>query len=328
MRLALLHISDIHFKHDKENLALDKAPKIKAALQSVTPDLDACFIVITGDVAYSGKKAEYKIAQKFFSELRELIQGINPSLKVESVFVPGNHDCDFERESDVRPLAMSNMQSLVEKLDPSGNTAKECLDVQDEFFKFEAGFKNNPEIPKDKRLYYERSSEIGGKTIKFNCYNTAWVSRIPEPPGQLVYPTHIAVASSKAENNHDIEISIMHHPHNWLEPNNGSTLKKHLHRTSDIILTGHEHETDAYLRMHISGEDVFYTEGAALQEHKGTRSGFNIILIDLEGSRQKVFQFEWKNDQYVPRRQEPEWDLFVKNKFLVVVQAGDAKARL
>ena len=45
---------------------------IAAALRGLSePELEACFVAVTGDIAFSGKEAEYAVALEFFTDLKE-----------------------------------------------------------------------------------------------------------------------------------------------------------------------------------------------------------------------------------------------------------------
>lgn len=87
-----LHLSDLHFRGDE---AWDRRTVVKALHrkaeslkdEGLAPDL----VFVTGDVAWSGKRGEYEHAQRFFTQLGDVL-GLKPR---ESFFVvPGNHDVD------------------------------------------------------------------------------------------------------------------------------------------------------------------------------------------------------------------------------------------
>src|SRR5215207_6788786 len=118
MKLAVLQIGDIHFKETGNPVAA-RAKKIKQAFQSLSAEIDACVIAVAGDVAFSGKKAEYGVAETFFSELREQIESITPSIRVEFVIVPGNHDCDLGGDQELRDELIEGIPAKLATLDPS-----------------------------------------------------------------------------------------------------------------------------------------------------------------------------------------------------------------
>ncbi|MGQ0762488.1 MAG: metallophosphoesterase family protein [Acidobacteriota bacterium] len=327
MKLAILHLSDIHFG-DGENPVSTRADRIRRAVQSAGHKLDACFIALTGDIAFSGAKSQYTQAHKFLVDLITGIRSIPDLNQCQCVMVPGNHDCDFDNESDIRGTLLDTMKDHVADLRAGSDRVLKCVEIQNEFFRFQSRFNaKNYELPLDERLHYKQEFQIDGRSVRFNCYNTAWVSRKEELPGTLLYPVQIA-ADENESYDADLTVSLMHHPYGWLNPDNSNLLKKWLNQTSDVILTGHEHRQDAYYKKYLpadSGAEVFHTEGAALQQERHDQdpdspsSGFNILVIDLSNRRQKTIAYHWDRDKYLPRS-EPSWLPSVRNRALRLSQ--------
>src|SRR5712671_720676 len=99
--MLFLHISDIHFKQvevgqpDDPNLALrnDMIRDVKAIRQRIGP---ADGVLLSGDVAFAGKAAEYDFAYRWLEKELCPAAGCN----IDSVFVvPGNHDVDRSAEA-------------------------------------------------------------------------------------------------------------------------------------------------------------------------------------------------------------------------------------
>jgi hypothetical protein len=92
-KIAILHLSDIHFKKDKddENKTFRKdvknkmLAKIKEHIDRNNLDLD--FVAVTGDIAFSGM--EYNEAKSFFDDFKSILPE-----KTVFLAVPGNHDVD------------------------------------------------------------------------------------------------------------------------------------------------------------------------------------------------------------------------------------------
>ncbi len=62
---AILQISDIHIRNANNPILL-LPDKIVAALRGLQVELDGCIVVVAGDIAYSGTKDEYVLAEAFF----------------------------------------------------------------------------------------------------------------------------------------------------------------------------------------------------------------------------------------------------------------------
>ena len=91
MNFTWLHVSDFHIRSGDP---YDRDVVLRALTKSVKdfrergrrPDL----IFATGDIAFSGKTAEYELATQFFDDLIEAA-----GLKRRNLYViPGNHDVD------------------------------------------------------------------------------------------------------------------------------------------------------------------------------------------------------------------------------------------
>ena len=84
-----LHISDLHIRNAEEaqrQLVLSEMLEDIRRRNAIGEQVD--FVVVTGDLAFSGKGEEYKIVSGFFGDLVASL-GLSP----DKVFcVPGNHD--------------------------------------------------------------------------------------------------------------------------------------------------------------------------------------------------------------------------------------------
>jgi hypothetical protein len=111
-------------------------------------------------------------------------------------------------------------------------------------------------------------------------------------------------------------ITCFHHPYGWIESNNAREFKRLVETTSDIILTGHEHESGYYSREDfMTGANALYIEGSVLQSGKGrSESGFNAIVIDLNAARTKNFFFRAHSEIYIATDPNPDWLEFHRNK--------------
>jgi hypothetical protein len=125
--------------------------------------------------------------------------------------------------------------------------------------------------------------------LRFNCFNTSWVSKIKEVQGSIFYPVDIINIPTS---NVDIVISMFHHTYNWFQPENGRAFRKLVEKSSDIILTGHEHDQDIIIKDNGTGTITHYLEGGILQDSNDiSKSSFNAILVNLETQKYKIFLF-------------------------------------
>jgi DNA repair exonuclease SbcCD nuclease subunit len=294
MKLAFLHLSDIHLR-DTENEVDKRADKIAAALASADPLIDACVVAITGDIAFSGRRVEYDRAREFFGILRDHLRSRYGDKNIAFFLVPGNHDCDFSNDGDLRSVVLSKLPETIDHLDPDSDITGCLLSVQKEFFNFAAELIGVSDSPKP-WLFQECVKSVGDIKVRVKCYNTALASQLSEQQGQLFFPTHVAEGEISADR--AITVSLFHHPYLWLNAENAVKFRKHIEARSDLVLTGHMHEQSTFAKTNLTGENINYHEGAVLQDDESARSGFNVIVCDLEQQRNRRFEFGWSGQAY------------------------------
>jgi len=311
MKLLLLHLSDIHIKSEGDFI-LKRADRIADAMAGLDTGIAGCIVIVTGDIAFSGQADQYVLADQFLNQLKTyLIKTVEVS-EVHIILVPGNHDCDFSTPNQVRDILIGTLaKGAVETV--SAELATQSMAVQSNYWQFASRVSGAilKSVPND-QLCRTEQIKIGNKTISFNAYNTAWMSQIHEVQGNLNFP-YSFIPDEDATS--DLVVSIFHHPYNWLESVNARVFRTSVERNSDLILTGHEHESDLYTKTNRrSGESIEYVEGAVLQDSKTQESGFNAILIDLETEKQKFFYGTWNGKLYGTEAVNATWQDFQRNK--------------
>lgn len=311
-RIAVVQLSDIHFKV-ANNPVQTRKDKILAAIQPVLQGVDGLVFALTGDVAFSGCHEEYEVALGFFDDVKRAILKIDSALSVDFVVIPGNHDCNFRTQNDLRPALLENLSAKIETLDPEGEIVRQMVGVQDDFFSFYARLTGAAEIPVTSRLHYQTRVEVGGTfSIVFDCYNTAWTSQKDEQQGELFFPHRLLMHETTEEEDH-LRISLLHHRDNWIEANNARFLRDHIETYSDVILSGHEHVAAAYTKTQIDGMEAQYIEGAVLQDSSSPgNSGFTVLVFDLRDNLQKMLRFRWGGQRYSLEGGD-EWRSFRRN---------------
>ncbi|MCP4217043.1 MAG: hypothetical protein GY765_20515, partial [bacterium] len=87
---TILHLSDIHFKTSATATVTDVHGKLARALETyIKTHQPPDYVVVSGDIAFSGKEAEYTEARRFFETLKNILPA-----GVQFLPVPGNHDLD------------------------------------------------------------------------------------------------------------------------------------------------------------------------------------------------------------------------------------------
>lgn len=286
MTISIIHISDIHFRDDSDPWT-ERADAIVAAVRSRTGTIENPILVCSGDVAFSGKASEYKIAKRFFDRLRELLPG------ARFIMTPGNHDCDLDSDNATRRTLIDSIR-VGGEIDDS--VILNCTTVQDNFFAFYEGYAPNGATIPGNRLVQVVDIHLGTRLLRFATYNTSWISKLTESQS-IVLPLPLKRLSGNA----DIECIVTHHPHNWLRADNARVVRDHFESAADIIFTGHEHSAGNFVKLHDDGRGSNYCEAAALRDHSTCSSGFTLLSIDTEQMTKTAAVFEWDGDRYVTK---------------------------
>jgi Calcineurin-like phosphoesterase len=303
MRLAIVHLSDLHIRTADSPL-LSRANQIADAISSVTPEKLQVLLAWTGDIAFSGKAEEYKLATS-------LIEGVESALKsratvqlLGSLFVPGNHDCDFALSGDARSPLLDSLPVHIDQLDPCGEMVHQITRPQEAFFSFLA----SRGIHTDNRLIWQKTFDATQTQVLVRCCNTAWTSQLPEK-ATLLFPSH-AIKESPCP----LTITLLHHPFSWFDPTNGKAVRRKFEIDSDLILTGHEHDPDAFARSGLDSSTQYLEAGALAAAN--VQTGFSISLVDMPGATIQMFSFAWLDPIY-SRSVETQFPFIRKQRAIV-----------
>jgi len=302
MIISVLHLSDIHFKKNN-NTILEKIEKIFNAIKNEIDNSEYIFLTFTGDIAFSGLESEYKQATSFIENLQKMVSEYNDKIKIEFIFTPGNHDCDFSQNLDVRNMIIDNIIQDPTKITPA--LISTCIETQKEYFNFIQNFNSlqhiNMDITNDLFIRYEY--DINEYKIAFNSYNLAWASKIKESQSEIIYPINSIDKEAISNENYNLTISLFHHPLHWLEHQNMRQFKELINSTSNIVMTGHEHTFSAKKESRIDTlEHIEYIEAGILQDSNNSSvSSFNLLTIDLQNNKQDILEFNFKENMYIKK---------------------------
>jgi predicted MPP superfamily phosphohydrolase len=295
MKTALVHISDLHFK-GKSDVGFKRLDKLANAISFARSSDESVFLVVTGDIASTGAPEEYEVAAAFF---RQLLTGL--SLEGETprspiIFIPGNHDCDFRSVGDLRQILLDQIHDQLESIDTAGETVRAILQVQKNFFQFNAEM-TGINIPEDEQLFFRREVEFGSTKLEVRCFNSAWLSSRHESTGTLGLPGSIAKEAAQ-KTSCDAVISLIHHPFNWMDINAYQSFRKSIQLSSDFLLTGHEHSEGGQVIAPFDGGKLIHLESGPYQPRLSGESHFCIIHLDLGTRQWRREAFSWQSGAY------------------------------
>jgi 3',5'-cyclic AMP phosphodiesterase CpdA len=303
MTAVFLHLSDIHIKDSRDPI-LARAKSIAASVYSSLTEATALFIVVSGDIAFSGKADQYDEAHKLLTSIQLHINE-EKELPVHFAICPGNHDCNFELHNQTRQLVLDALvQKGVDSVDESVIAA--CCKVQEPFHEFEARL--NPAISNSKgdKLWRTFVYDVDDSEIVLDCLNVAWMSRKTEEQGTLAFPftRYLRLETSKPE----LRVAILHHPLNWISQHTYRPFRSALRKLENVIISGHEHIGNVGENVDSESGRTAYVEGCVLQGEADLRdSSFNVLVFDLKEGIYKSTQFVWNNEMYATS-DEGSWE--------------------
>lgn len=288
MQIGIIHLTDLHLEKDKNNLS-DKINSLCSVVNNEFSVIENRYLIISGDIVNHGKAVQYISA-------KEIIQNIMNENNIKKiVIVPGNHDCNFDLDTQIRRNSINNVD--YNTLGDDGSVIEQSINVQKDFWEFYSEFN---ELPNNK-LAYQITDKINEKKISFKCFNTSWMSSIDEKVGVLFFPVNTI---ENIENESSISISVFHHPINWFSPNkatnNRNEFQDYLDSISNIKLIGHEHENRSISTTNLNTNiSVLEFSGEIFNNNNNIAdSGFQIMKINLANNDLILKKYFWENDIY------------------------------
>lgn len=306
IKIAILHLSDLHINKANSQWVIKKAEQIVPAVWNSFSECSKIIIAVSGDIAATGSEEQYGYAKLFFRTLLKAFakRGLaDRELENKIICVPGNHDCNYERGDNARKMLLGGMRVNPDSIDQSVYNIISA--VQDEY----RAFARDIMIDKEFTLSINNNIPIkaGDKTILFRLYNTSWMSVKKEDQGSIVMPMELIGEESLDA---DLVISMFHHHYSWITPgcDNKNHFRKHIMQSSNMALYGHEHVPgSAQVKDTYEGEVINEFEGGALcLERQGSQrtSTFNSFVIDMDTFECTVSTYAYSEGLYYNRKND------------------------
>lgn len=306
MKIAIVQISDIHLRGENSDVKA-RLQRIARTVSATQADVKGVLVAVSGDIANTGAKSEYKIAREYLASVIESLKTEFKEAVVHLVCVPGNHDCDFSKAQGARNGLIDHIRSTDEP-NVDASVIEVCCEPQNHYFAFANAISTLPSTLHS-RLYSTYNFGVGDFNIALSCFNTAWISQIHEQKGTLYFP--VSTADSAQALTADYVISMFHHPYGWLPSNNHKRLGELVELTSDLVLTGHEHEGERFLKTTPEGNSNLYLEGEFFSFHKvPSQCGFNVVYVDLATQRQRIYSFHWADTMFSTTAHSSDWTAY------------------
>lgn len=284
MKIVFYHISDLHIEKEKDVNVLN-VHKMVNVLNSIGK-FDEIVILVSGDIASSGKRKQYEAAYHMFGTMISQIRR-KFSVKVEMFVVPGNHDVDLTNDKGHMAIQEKIRQGVTTEI------IEEELNKQKDFLNYAKGIHC---IDKDDHLCCIKERIYDNKRTVFCLLNTAIFSTLDEDKGLHFIPRNV-MDKINEELDGDINITLMHHSHHWMNDSVKNIVENILIQKNNIILCGHEHELES-CEINKDGSKVIYLTGGELC-NKGDwdNSQFYLDILDTSNMTLDSVSYVWNQSK-------------------------------
>lgn len=335
--ITWLHLSDLHFKaSDAYNMDVVLEAFLQDVPQLLAEDgLHPDFLVVTGDIAFSGQAEEYELAWPFLDGLRRQLD----NLPKERIFiVPGNHDVNRKAITPMASVAIAGLNNLdeVNKVLADKEGLRILLKKFDNYAAFlEKHFEGHLRL-NEEEYFFVRTFKLAGKQIAIMGLNSAWASASDEDEKvKLLIGERQVREAVKRAGEADIRLAMMHHPFELLKDFDREVTEAILAQSCHFILRGHRHDTGLVHQSEPDSEVMVLSAGACYQKRREFNS-CNCVSLDLETGKGIVHLYaysdkrggHWIKDTFTyPNLRNGEW-LFELPSSLTAKRASSRRGRL
>lgn len=281
--LVFLHLSDIHFSKRSSSAYdpdLDLRRELVADVVRAMAKVQMCSgILVSGDIAFSGKADEYAKARDWLGELCKHLKCPEEAVWV----VPGNHDVDRDaiRASGIiqdkhQRLRQGNHEEEVRRLHEDAEALELLHRPLTGYIRFAGGYDC---LPDSRHLFWEDLIELNDKSLlRIRGCNSAIVSNASDDENQnrlVVGQTQMLPPNEPGV----VNLVMCHHPLDWLHDRDN--LKDNLKARARVCLFGHKHS----LRLERLDDTVFIMAGAVHPERNEGKwePRYNFIGLSVVG---------------------------------------------
>lgn len=127
----------------------------------------------------------------------------------------------------------------------------------------------------------EYELDILGENVRISAVNAAWMSRLPETPGNLLFPVRLYEGQLSTPS--DLRLVMLHQPYHWHQQRSYHEMKTLLRRHATAVLNGHEHVSNSgTVDDTLSGSSLYFEAGALQPHEPGLAPQYAIYQFDTD----------------------------------------------
>lgn len=297
--ICWLHVSDIHLRARD---AWSQDVVLKAMCNHIerqrAEGTAVDFVLVTGDIAFSGKETEYAMAADFLDAL-----GAAAGVPKARIFcIPGNHDIDRDRQNLCFKGARAFLvdHNRVDELLAGGEDLETLLKRQENYRNFQKSYftAQDKQWTADGLAYVARLT-VEDVRLAVLGMDSAWLAMGgQEDHGSLLIgERQIINAINLVQGYTDaphIVIGMAHHPFHLLREFDRRSAQSRIERACRFFHCGHLHEPESRASGHGAGGCLTLSAGASF-ETRQSQNTYSVVTVDLLSAKRTV-----KTVQYSP----------------------------
>ena len=285
-----MHISDLHMR-------LAENAQRQAVLSAMLEDMQRRvategrfdFVLVTGDLAFSGQESEYELVREFLDQLARSIE-VPPGLMF---CVPGNHDVDRDRSKMCFAGARAKLsnQNEVYGFLVDDDERESLLLRQERYRAFDGAFANGQDRQyTDDRLGYVSTVEVEDLRIAILGLNSSWLAEggVEDEGKLLIGESQVqrAIGIAKGYSPH-VVIGLQHHPFELLQRFDQRAVRRRMEEACDFVHCGHVHDPEVRDVGVGAGRCITVTAGASF-ESRVSRNTYTTMELDPVSGEARV----------------------------------------
>jgi predicted MPP superfamily phosphohydrolase len=304
-RLTWLHISDFHFTDGDDRFSQNVASEtLLRDIKSRAIDHEPIsFVVITGDIAFSGRSGEYSRATEFMGNLSNQLS-IEPS---RFFFVPGNHDIDRHAHDFAYTGAKHILTSQAEVDRALGDRTRiaDLVARQSAYRDFLTTFcKSQERAETPDGLGYVAQIQVEPLRIAIVGLNSSWLCGSDLDQGSIAIGERQIIGAMNIVRDIDphLIVALCHHPIEWLADWDQQGCRASLLTAAHFLHRGHMHEPDVSMSPH--RQCVMVAAGSA---HAGRfyPNSYNVVCLDLGEGISTIHTYTYRQEERIFEPTQP-----------------------
>ena len=305
--IRILHLSDFHLQQRRQ---WDSDPVLRGlvtAIQALRDDgLAPDVVAFTGDIAFSGQRRQYTLAQEWID--KHLLTALGANFPREHLlFVPGNHDVDratvkiAAQATQEALLATSDQEKIADVLQDRSQRSV-LLNRHSEYLRFVNGYRSKAagrlEVP-----WWSQLLELQGTPVHFAGLCSSWMSWRESDQGNLLVGRYQVNTVMEQPKQAAVSVILVHHPWGWLREFDGTEIERAMHQYPGmrLVLRGHLHRQKSEV---VRDPDHAHLELATGSVYAGSdwANAFQLVEIEPEQYLVRVHFRVWHGNQWIPDR--------------------------